>query len=72
MDDLVKRPDDNPSIGIILCKTKDKVTAEYAIKDMNKAIGISEYRIQESIPKDLKDSLPTIEQIEAELSSDIT
>ncbi len=59
---------DNPSISIILCKTKDKVIAEYALKDIAKPIGISEYKLAKSIPKELKSSLPTIEEFEFELS----
>ena len=68
IDDLLKYPEDNPSIGIILCKTKNKVLAEYSLRDMTKPIGVSEYKIVESIPDELKTGLPTIEEIEAELS----
>lgn len=72
VDDLLRHPDDNPSIGLILCKTKDNFTAEYAIRDIKKPIGIAEYEIKlmESLPKDLKGSLPTIEELEAELGEE--
>lgn len=67
VDDLVKHPTDNPSIGILLCKDKNKAVAEYALKDVNKPIGISAYELTEAIPENLKTSLPTIEELEAEL-----
>jgi hypothetical protein len=68
VDDLLKKPHDNPSIGILLCKTKDKTVAEYALKDLNKPIGVSEYQLMESLPKDLGKSLPSVKELEAELS----
>ena len=69
VDDLLRQPGDNPSIGLLLCKTKDKVIAEYALRDINKPIGISQYEtaILESLPAELKRSLPSIEEIEQEL-----
>jgi predicted nuclease of restriction endonuclease-like (RecB) superfamily len=67
--DLLRHPDDQPSIGLILCKTKDRFVAEYALRDINKPIGISEYRLAESLPEKLKGSLPTIEELESELGS---
>ena len=67
VDDLVKHPSDSPSIGILLCKDKNKAVAEYALKDVNKPIGVSAYELTEAIPDNLKTSLPTIEQLEAEL-----
>lgn len=71
VDDLLKREHDNPSIGIILCKTKNKVKAEYALRDINKPIGVSEFKLLESIPEELKTSLPTIEEIEKELGNEL-
>lgn len=68
VDAELKHDTDNPSIGIILCKTKDKVIAEYALRDIAKPIGISEYKIVKAIPKELKSSLPSAEEIESELS----
>ena len=67
VDDLLKHPTDQPTIGLILCQSKDKLFAEYALKDINKPIGISEYELTQALPDKLKSSLPTIEQIEKEL-----
>ena len=53
---MLKTKEDNPSIGILLCKEKNKVKAEYALKDINKPIGISEYELIKAIPEDLKNS----------------
>ena len=64
IDDLIKDENDNPSIGLLLCKTKDKFTAEYALKDINKPIGVSEYKLLEDIPEYLQSQLPKIEDIE--------
>jgi predicted nuclease of restriction endonuclease-like (RecB) superfamily len=70
IDDLVKSETDNPTIGLILCKTKDKIEAEYSLRDMNKPMGISEYQITKSIPAELKLNLPSIEQIEEQLDNE--
>lgn len=64
LDDKVKGDLDNPSIGLILCKDKNKVVAEYALKDMAKPIGVSEYKLMDVLPKELQDTLPSIEDIE--------
>lgn len=64
IDDLVKDETDNPSIGLLLCKSKDKFTAEYALKDINKPIGVSEYKLLEDIPEYLQSQLPKAEDIE--------
>lgn len=71
VDDLLRRPGDNPTIGMILCKTKDNVTVEYALRGSNKPIGVSGYetKILGSLPENLKGSLPTIEEIEQELET---
>jgi len=71
VDDLIKHPSDQPSVGLILCKSKDNVLAEYTLRDMSKPIGLAEYRLSESLPDDLKGALPTIEALEAELSKDL-
>ena len=71
VDDLVKHETDAPSIGLILCKTKNNVLAEYTLRDMTKPIGLAEYRLEDSLPDDIKTSLPTIEELEAELSKRI-
>ncbi len=70
VDDLVKHPSDQPSIGLILCKSKNNVLAEYTLRDMTKPIGLAEYRVTENLPKEIKTALPTIEELEAELSKD--
>ena len=64
VDDILKHETDNPSIGIMLCKTKDKLTAEYALKDINKPIGVSEYKLSDFVPAELIDTLPSAEDIE--------
>jgi predicted nuclease of restriction endonuclease-like (RecB) superfamily len=69
VDDLLCHPDDRPSIGLIICKTKNQVVAEYALRNTKTPIGISEYRLAESLPADLKGSLPTIDELEDELGS---
>ena len=68
VDDLLRHPDDKPSIGILLCKNKNKVVAEYALKNINRPIGVSEYTLTQAIPEEIKTSLPTIEELEAELA----
>lgn len=68
VDDLLRHPDDQPTIGLILCQTKDRILAEYALRDVHKPIGVSEYELTRSLPDNLKSSLPSIEEIEAEFS----
>jgi predicted nuclease of restriction endonuclease-like (RecB) superfamily len=70
LDDLVRLPDENPSIGIILCKTKDRVIVEYALRYSDKPIGVAEYRVVKRLPKALKYQLPSPEQIEKLLKGD--
>ena len=72
VDDLMRHENDAPTIGLILCKSKDQIKAEYALRDINKPIGISEWqtKLVDSLPESLEGSLPSIEQIEAELDSD--
>lgn len=64
VDDLVKDKDDNATIGLLLCKGKDNFTAEYALKDINKPIGVSEYKLLEDMPEYLQSQLPRAEDIE--------
>lgn len=68
VDDLMRHPLDHPSIGLLLCKSRDKVIAEYALRGMEKPIGVSEYQFTRAIPENLKLNLPTVEEIEAELN----
>lgn len=72
VDDLLKHPTDNPSLGVILCKSKNNVLAEYTLRDIGKPIGLAEYRLTDSLPEDLKVNLPTIEELEAELSKKLS
>src|SRR5208283_3548975 len=69
VDDLLRHPDDKPSIGIILCKTKNQVVAEYALRDLAKPVGKSSYVTQlvESLPKEFRGNLPSPKQLEEEL-----
>ena len=69
VDDLMRHADDQPSIGLILCREKNRITAEYALRDLRKPIGVAGWqtKITESLPRDLRGSLPSIRQIEAEL-----
>jgi len=69
VDDLIKTPQDAPTIGLLLCKSRNKVVAEYALKSIEKPIGISEFELTKAIPDKLKTSLPTIAEIEQELSA---
>lgn len=68
VDDKLKHENDQPTIGLILCQDKDKVLAEYALRDIHKPIGVSDYELTRALPDNLKSSLPSIEEIEAELS----
>jgi hypothetical protein len=69
VDDKLRKPGDNPTIGLVLCKSKNNFTAEYALRDIKKPIGVAGYEtiLVESLPKNLKGCLPTIKEIEAEL-----
>jgi predicted nuclease of restriction endonuclease-like (RecB) superfamily len=71
IDDLVKHPDDGPTIGLILCKTKSNIIAEYALRDVNSPIGVAEFKTTGALPENIKTALPSIEQIEFELSKHI-
>lgn len=67
VDRQVKAEQDNPTIGLLLCKSKNKVVAEYALGDKTQPMGIAEYKLEDSLPEELQTQLPTIEQIEKEL-----
>ncbi|MGV0027032.1 PDDEXK nuclease domain-containing protein [Phormidesmis priestleyi] len=69
VDDLLRHADDKPTIGIILCKGRKKTAAEYALRDVNKPIGISTYQLKGSLPESFQQSLPSIEQLEMELDT---
>lgn len=72
VDDLLRHPDDQPTIGLLLCRKKNKLVAEYALRGLDQSIAVAEWqtRLTDTLPDDLRGSLPTIEEIEAELSGD--
>ncbi len=67
VDTQMKTEQDNPSIGLLLCKSKNKVVAEYTLRDSNKPIGVAEYQLVEALPAELQTSLPSIEALEKSL-----
>lgn len=69
VDDILKHEHDNPTIGILLCKERDKLTAEYALRDINKPIGVSEYKLSDFVPQELADTLPSAEDIEKRIKN---
>ena len=73
VDDLLRHPDDQPTIGLLLCRKKNKVVAEYALRGLDQSIAVAAWQTQltETLPNDLRGSLPSIEDIEAELTNDI-
>ena len=70
LDDRLKTQEDQPSIGIILCKSKNKLEVEYALQGMNKPKGVSEFTLTNALPGNLKNTLPTVEEFENELNND--
>lgn len=70
VDDLLRHPDDKPAIGLLLCKSKNRIVVEYALRDLHKPIGVAEWqtRLVRSLPKELKPSLPSIQELEKELA----
>jgi predicted nuclease of restriction endonuclease-like (RecB) superfamily len=71
VDEQIKQPEDNRTIGILLCKSKNKVVAEFALKNINAPIGVSEYSLAKALPQELKTNFPTIEELEAKLNETI-
>lgn len=68
VDAQIKAPDDHPTIGLLLCKTQNRLVAEYALSGIDKPIGIAEYELVRALPEPLVTNLPTVEQLENELS----
>jgi YhcG PDDEXK nuclease domain len=66
VDDLLRSSVDNLTIGIVLCKTQDQTIVEYALRDMNKPIGIPTYQLKYALPAPLQGNLPTIEELETQ------
>ena len=71
VDDQLRHADDRPAIGLLLCKERDHLTVEYALRDLKKPIGVAQWqtKLVESLPRNLKGSLPTVAEIEAELDN---
>jgi len=67
VDKTMKRPNENPTIGILLCRGKDNLEVEYALQDIHKPMGVSEFKLGKVLPDNLKSSLPSIEELEEEL-----
>lgn len=70
VDTLLKEDDDKPTIGILLCREKNNLEAEFALRDINKPMGVSEFELTNVLPENLKSSLPTIEELEENLLTD--
>lgn len=70
VDSQIKTEQDQPTIGLLLCKSRNKIVAEYALRDNSKPIGIAEYQLDQALPADLEEQLPSIELIEKELQGD--
>ena len=71
VDDLLRHEHDAPTIGLILCQTKDRIFAEYALRDIHKPIGLADYELTRALPSELASSLPSIEAIENEFATDL-
>ena len=69
VDTLLKQSDDKATIGILLCRDKNNIDAEFALRGIDKPMGVSEFQITENLPENLKSSLPTIEEIENEFKN---
>jgi len=70
LDETLRSEHDQPAIGVILCRAKNRIIVEYALRDLSKPIGVSAYQLTQALPESLKGSLPTIEDLEAELIGD--
>lgn len=68
VDGILKKDEDKPTIGLLLCQSKNNIVAEYSLKDMSKPMGVSEYRITGELPKELKEQLPSIEDIQTRIN----
>lgn len=68
LNDKIKQEDENPSIGIIICKSKSKTVVEYALKESKSPIGVASYKLTETLPKEYRDLLPSPQDIEEKLS----
>jgi hypothetical protein len=71
IDAQVKAPEDQPTIGLLLCKEKNRLVAEYALRGVAKPMGVAEYQLLREVPPSLETTLPSIREIEAELHPDL-
>jgi len=71
VDAQIKAPDDKPTIGLLLCKTKNRLVAEYALSGIDKPIGVADYQLVRALPEPLDTCLPSIEELEFELSREL-
>lgn len=69
VDELLRHPDDQPSVGLILCKTNSRIIAEYTLRDIHKPMGVSTYEVGKALPEQIRGALPTVEELESELQS---
>ena len=69
LDDYVKKSNENPSIGIILCRSADKTYVEYAVRDYQKPMGVATYKTLADMPEKMRNALPSIEEIEEKLKT---
>ena len=71
VDEMLKKEEDNPSIGLLLCKNKNNIIAEYSLRDMSKPIGISEYKITNNLPAEFEKQLPSVKDIQNRIKEDV-
>jgi hypothetical protein len=69
-DDLLRHPTDHPTIGLILCKTQNRVVSEYALRNLKQPIGVAEWQLTRALPPELQASLPTTEELESALTTE--
>ena len=72
LDDTVRKPHENPSVGIVLCKSADRAFVEYAVRDYNKPMGVATYKTADEMPEKIKKALPDIDALRKELEKKIT
>lgn len=68
VDDLLRHPQDNSTVGILLCKEENRVVVEYTLRDVNKPLGVAEYRLAQALPAEFQGALPSVEDLEAEMT----
>jgi hypothetical protein len=68
VDNLLCHPQDNPTVGMLLCKERNRAVVEYALRDVSKPLGVAEYRLAQALPAELRGAPPSVEELEAELA----